>query len=56
MKNETSENRDYFLDKLRKGTLLQKLLAVFKQQKILGNIYFSDQIFYTKESLGAPDF
>ena len=47
-----------FLDKLRKsnlnGTLVQKYLAVSKQQKILGNICFSEQIFYRKQSLGAP--
>ena len=31
-----------------------KILAVLKQNKILGNVYFSEQIFYRKQSLGAP--
>ena len=47
------------LDKLRKlylnGTLFQKFLAVFKQQNVVGNICFSEQIFYRKQSLGAPE-
>ena len=36
------------------GTFIQKFLVVFKQKKILGNICFSEQIFYRKQSLGAP--
>ena len=31
-----------------------KFFAVLKQKKILGNICFSEQIFYRKQSLGAP--
>ena len=46
-------------EKLRKlymnGTSIQKFLAVLKQTKILGNICFSEQIFYGKQSLGAPE-
>ena len=37
------------------GTVIQKFLAVLKLQKILGNICFSEQIFYKKQSLGAPE-
>ena len=33
---------------------IYKFLAVVKQKKILGNICFSEQIFYRKQSLGAP--
>ena len=33
---------------------IYKFLAVLKQKKILGNICFSEQIFYRKQSLGAP--
>ena len=33
-----------------------KILAVLKQNKILGNIYFSEKIFYRKQSFGAPVF
>ena len=36
------------------GTSIQKFLAVLKQKKILGNICFSERIFYRKQSLGAP--
>ena len=36
------------------GTVIQKFLAVLKLQKIVSNIYFSAQIFYRKQSLGAP--
>ena len=36
-------------------TFIWKLLAVLKQKKILGNICFSEQIFYRKQSLVAPD-
>ena len=46
------------LDVLRKlyinGTVIQKFLAFFKLQKMLGNVFFSEQIFYRKQSLGAP--
>ena len=35
-------------------TVTQKFLAVLKLWKILGNFYFSEQIFYRKQSLGAP--
>ena len=33
---------------------IYKFLAVIKLKKILGNICFSEQIFYRKQSLGAP--
>ena len=33
---------------------IYKFLAVLKQKKILGIICFSEQIFYRKQSLGAP--
>ena len=33
-----------------------KILAVLKQNKIVGNIYFSEKIFYRKQSFGAPVF
>ena len=36
------------------GTVIKKFVAVLKQKKILGNICFSEQIFYRKQSLGAP--
>ena len=36
------------------GTVIWKFVAVLKQQKILGNICFSGQIFYRKQLLGAP--
>ena len=36
------------------GTVIQNFLAVFKQQKILGNICVFVQIFYRKQSSGAP--
>ena len=46
------------LEKLRKlymnGTAIYKFLAVLKLQTILSNICFSEQIFYRKQSLGAP--
>ena len=35
--------------------LIQKGLAMFEQYKILGNICFCEQIFYRKQSLGAPE-
>ena len=35
------------------GTVIQKFLTVLKQEKILGSICFSKQIFYRKQSLGA---
>ena len=35
-------------------TFIEKVLAVFKQKKILGNVCFSEQIFYRERSLGAP--
>ena len=35
------------------GTLIYRFLAVFKPWKILGNICFSEQIFYRKQSLVA---
>ena len=45
-------------DKLRKlylnGTVIYKFLADLKQEKILGNIYFSEQLISRKQSLGAP--
>ena len=37
------------------GTVIQKFLTVLKQEKILGSICFSKQIFDRKQSLGAPD-
>ena len=41
------------LDKLGKlymdGTFIYKFLAVLKQKKVLGNICFSEQIFYRKQ-------
>ena len=37
------------------GTVIEKFLAVLKYQKILRNICFSEQIFYRKQSLGAPE-
>ena len=37
------------------GTVIQEFLTVLKQEKILGSICFSKQIFYRKQSLGAPD-
>ena len=37
------------------GTVIQEFLAFLKLQKILGNFCFSKQIFYRKESLGAPE-
>ena len=47
------------LHKLRKlymnGTFIYKFIAVLKKKKILGNICFSEQILYRKQSLGAPD-
>ena len=47
------------LDMLRKlyvnETVIQKFVAFLKLQKILGNFCFSEQIFYRKQSLGAPD-
>ena len=36
-------------------TVIKKFLAVLKLWKIVGNICFSEQIFYRKQSLGAPD-
>ena len=35
--------------------IIEKFLAVLKQKKILGNICFSEQMFYGKKSLVAPD-
>ena len=35
------------------GTGIQKFLAVLNQQKILGHVCFSEQIFYRKQSLGV---
>ena len=47
------------LDKLqtlhKDGTVVEKFLALLKQQKILGNIRLSEQIFYRKQSLVFPD-
>ena len=47
------------LEKLRKLYMnriaIYKFLAVLKQYKILGNICFSEQTFYRKQSLGAPE-
>ena len=47
------------LYKLRKlymnETFIYKFLAVLKKKKILGNVCFSEQIFYRKQSLGAPE-
>ena len=37
------------------GTFIYKFLAVLKKKKILGNICFSKQIFYRKQSLGGTD-
>ena len=37
------------------GTFIYKFLAVLKKKRILGNVCFSEQIFYRKQSLGAPD-
>ena len=58
-KNNLQKISGNFLDRLRKlylnRTLIQKLLAVFNQQKILGNISFSEQIFHRKQTLGSPD-
>jgi len=57
VKNQTQENRREFqvLDKIRKlyvnGTVNWKFLAALKLYKILGNICFSEQIFYGKQSL-----
>ena len=36
-------------------TVIKKFLAFLKLQKILGNFCFSEQTFYRKQSLGAPD-
>ena len=36
-------------------TFIEKFLAVLKQKKTPCNICFSEQIFYRKQSLGAPD-
>ena len=36
-----------------KGMVTYNFLAVLKWQKILGDICFSEQIFYRKQSLGA---
>ena len=48
------------MEKLREsymnGKVIQKILAILKYQKILGNIWFFEQIFYRKKSLSAPDF
>ena len=45
-------------DKLRKlysnGKVIYKFLAFLELQKILGNFPFPEQIFYRKQSLGAP--
>ena len=45
------------LDKLQKlymhWTVMSKCLAVLKLKKILVNVYFSQQIFYRKQSLGV---
>ena len=47
------------LDMLRKlymnGTVIQKFLAFPKLQKILGNFCFFEEVFYRKQSLGAPE-
>ena len=32
-----------------------EICIVLKQKEFLGNICFSEQIFYRKQSLGAPD-
>ena len=37
------------------GVIVKKFLAVLKKLNILGNICFSEQVFYRKQSLGAPD-
>ena len=37
------------------GMVIEKFLAFLELQKILGNFCFSEQIFYRKQSLGAPD-
>ena len=37
------------------GRVILKSLAVLKKQKILGNICLSEQTFYEKQSLGAPN-
>ena len=37
------------------GTFIKRYLAVLKQKKITGNICFSEQIFYRKQSLGAAE-
>ena len=33
---------------------LGPFLAVLKKKKIIGSIFFSEQVFYRKQSLGAP--
>ena len=54
MKNKASELIvGNLLDKFQK--LYMKFVAVLEQWKILGNISFSEQIFYRKQLLGAPD-
>ena len=37
------------------GTFILIFLGVLRQKKILGDICFSEQIFYRKQSSGAPD-
>ena len=37
------------------GTVIFKFFGVLKYKKILGEICFSEQIFYRKQSSGAPD-
>ena len=34
--------------------VIETFLAILKSKKILGNICFSEQIFYRKQSLGVP--
>ena len=52
-------NLGKLLADLRKAYLsrkaILKFLLVLKQEKILGNICFSEQTVYTKKSLGDPD-
>ena len=51
MKKLTSENGREFITQVSK--IVHEFLAVLKFRKILGNISFSEQIFYRTQSLGA---
>ena len=54
MKTQTSENRSGFIGKASKIVYeWNSYLETFSRPQVLGNICFSKQIFYRKQSLGA---